>query len=168
MAEVKRSGRVAAGLACLMILAACGGAPAVPVQVIGPVSAPREAARDTNYELGEPVSATVGGTLIRVREFVRAPPDSKPGSTVAGFEAALDTNFEIMFSGQDASSIRLQYREYTRDNMARAAFAQDLTYPRTAERIRFRDYEMRVLSLTDDELTVAVESEPPLPDLGGR
>lgn len=120
------------------------------------------AERETNYILGEPISATVGSTLLRVTERVVLVGDGikQPDHSQ---QLSGGSNFEIIFSGQDASAIRLQYREYTADNMARQAFSQDLTYPREATTIRFRDFSMEVLALTADELTVRVLSEPPLP-----
>ncbi|MAK63733.1 MAG: hypothetical protein CMF75_03160, partial [Maricaulis sp.] len=43
--------------------------------------------------------------------------------------AADGQNFEIIYSGMGSGSIRLNYREFTNNDMARQAFFQELSYP---------------------------------------
>jgi|GEM_PF-1853308 hypothetical protein len=65
-------------------------------------------------------------------------------------------NFEIIYSGVSGDSIRLQYREYTDGNMAREAFFQELTYPRDAKSIRFRDLVLNVKAAEADHISFTV------------
>ncbi|WP_421792008.1 hypothetical protein [Hyphobacterium sp.] len=65
-------------------------------------------------------------------------------------------NYQIIFSGIDGSSIRLNYREFTDNDLARQAFYQELTYPVGAETIRFRDLELAVHEVSADQITFSV------------
>lgn len=69
---------------------------------------------------------------------------------------AAGENYEIVFTGRDASSIRFQYREYTSQDMARPAFSQDLSYPVDAPVIRFRGLTISVLNVGPDSITYKV------------
>lgn len=80
-----------------------------------------------------------------------APHDQVRSSTVAEGE-----NYEIVFTGRDASSIRFQYREYTDEDMARTAFSQDLTYPVDAKTIRFRNLTIAIDQVGSDSVTYRV------------
>lgn len=74
---------------------------------------------------------------------------------------AAGENYEIVFTGRDAGSMRFQYREYTSEDMARPAFSQDLTYPVTATTIRFRGLVIEVLELGSDSIRYKVVSRGP-------
>lgn len=69
---------------------------------------------------------------------------------------AAGENYEIIFTGRDASSMRFQYREYTSQDMARPAFSQDLSYPVDAPTIRFRGLSIDVVNLGSDSITYKV------------
>jgi hypothetical protein len=79
-----------------------------------------------------------------------------PRSRVSNSTTAEGENFEIVFTGRDATSVRFQYREYTSDDMARAAFSQDLTYPVSANVIRFRNLTIEIVNLGADSITYRV------------
>ena len=65
-------------------------------------------------------------------------------------------NFDITFTGIDASVMRFTYREFTSNDMARPAFFQDLTYPLSSRQIRFRDIQIEIASVTAEGVTYAV------------
>jgi hypothetical protein len=65
-----------------------------------------------------------------------------------------------LYQGLDGNTLRIGYREYT-DNLARPAFAQELTYPMASEattQIRFKSVRMVVLSADASEITYRVLS----------
>jgi hypothetical protein len=68
-------------------------------------------------------------------------------------------NHEIIFTGIGANGISLLYREYTFENMARPAFNQKLVYPIDSKEIRFRDYLIRINSVSASKIQYTVKSE---------
>jgi hypothetical protein len=72
-------------------------------------------------------------------------------------------NYELVYSGATKDSIRLLYREYTRDDLIRPAFTQDLVYERGAPTIRFRNTLIRVIEATGEHIryVVAEDDYPP-------
>lgn len=68
-------------------------------------------------------------------------------------------NFEIVFTGIGDKSMNLLYREYTKDNMAREAFYQNLTYPLTTKTIRFKNIQIAVSEITDDHIRYSVTTD---------
>lgn len=68
-------------------------------------------------------------------------------------------NYEIVFTGVTPDTIRMSYREYTADDLARPAFSQELTYPRTSTEIRFRNLVISIIEATPDHLRYAVLSD---------
>jgi hypothetical protein len=65
-------------------------------------------------------------------------------------------NYQIIFTGITSDSIRMSYREFTPDDLARAAFSQDLTYPLKAKEIRFRNLTIDVISVSPDQIQYKV------------
>lgn len=55
------------------------------------------------------------------------------------------TNFELVYSGVSNNVLRLKYREYSPEDLARPAFFQDLTYSMDEDRIFFKEIEIEVL-----------------------
>ncbi len=84
---------------------------------------------------------------------VQLRPDTSTSTlnTKAGF-----INFEIVYSGVTKDSIRLHYREYTPNDLARPAFSQDLTYERDSPTIRFRNVLIRVIEATGERIRYIV------------
>lgn len=68
-------------------------------------------------------------------------------------------NFELIYSGLSGNNIRVLYREYTGDNMARSAFTQELTYERGSKQIRFRNFLLRVDAVTNEEIRFTVVAD---------
>lgn len=92
---------------------------------------------------------------------VRLKPDSSASANVTPVGGI---NFELIYSGATRDSIRLHYREYTYNDLARPAFSQDLTYERDSPTIRFRNMVIKVVSTTGGELRyVVVEDGYPQP-----
>jgi hypothetical protein len=68
--------------------------------------------------------------------------------------------YELLYQGLDGNTLRIGYREYI-DNLARPAFAQELTYPMTPEaatQIRFKSVRIDVRSADASEITYRVLS----------
>lgn len=97
---------------------------------------------------GKPVTLDVGGALV-------FPPSTVESvSTENGY-----TNFEIIYAGSNNDSVNLIYREYTPDDMARAAFTQNLTYSRSQPTIRFRNIRINVLSADNESIHYIVQDD---------
>lgn len=65
-------------------------------------------------------------------------------------------NFELVYSGIDGSSLKLLYREYSREDVARTAFFQELSYDKAQSTIVFRSIKLRVDELTPDGIAYTV------------
>ena len=65
-------------------------------------------------------------------------------------------NFEILYSGTSAGSIRLLYREYTQRDLIRPGFTQELSYPADAKQIRFKNMLIEILSISADSIDFRV------------
>ena len=85
--------------------------------------------------------------------------DFKPSKIESVLGSSSFINFEIIYSGATKDTINLLYREYTPDNMARAAFTQNLTYDRVSSSVRFRDVQIRVLDANNESMRYVVESD---------
>lgn len=77
-------------------------------------------------------------------------------SSASTIRAAGYLNFELIYSGVTKDSIRLLYREYTQNDLARPAFSQDLVYERDAKTIRFRKILIRVEQATGEQIKFVV------------
>lgn len=65
-------------------------------------------------------------------------------------------NYEIVFSGITKDTIRLLYREYSPEDMARSTFFQELTYPISTKLIRFRDIKIQMLNVDGEKINFKV------------
>ncbi|WP_292977478.1 hypothetical protein [Nitrosomonas sp.] len=66
-------------------------------------------------------------------------------------------NQELVYSGLSGSTIRLAYREYTPDDMARPSFFQDLTYDQGVDIIvRFKNIRIKVHQATNESISYTV------------
>lgn len=68
-------------------------------------------------------------------------------------------NYELIYGGTDGESIKITYREYTSEDMARSAFFQDLVYEKGQSQIRFRDTVLAVHEATNQEIVYTVISD---------
>jgi len=65
-------------------------------------------------------------------------------------------NYELIYSGNDGKSIMITYREYTNDDIARAAFFQNLVYDSKSDTIRFRDIKIKVHDVSNEKIVYSV------------
>ena len=69
------------------------------------------------------------------------------------------TNFEILYGGISKDELKLSYREYTPDDMARAAFAQELTYSPDSKTVRFKKVVLHIESADNERIIYTVVSD---------
>ncbi|MDX8337359.1 hypothetical protein [Candidatus Cetobacterium colombiensis] len=67
-----------------------------------------------------------------------------------------EVNYDIVYNGISGDTIRLTYREFTSNDLARPAFFQDITYNKNTKIIKFKKIEIQILKLTNNELTYKV------------
>lgn len=67
------------------------------------------------------------------------------------------TNYEILYSGVSGDVLRLRYREYSSDDLAREAYFQDLTYSMSDRIIQFRTIEVEVLEANNRKIRYIVK-----------
>ncbi len=68
-------------------------------------------------------------------------------------------NFELVYSGVTKDSITLLYREYTPEDMARAAYSQNLVYPKESTAIRYRDIAITVIEASSERFRYVVKAD---------
>ncbi|WP_217622037.1 hypothetical protein [Cobetia marina] len=68
-------------------------------------------------------------------------------------------NHEIIFTGLGANGLSILYREYTFEDMARTAYKQELIYPRNSRKIRFKNYDIEIISANASEIVYKVISD---------
>lgn len=68
-------------------------------------------------------------------------------------------NFELIFGGVTKDSINVLYREYTPEDMVRAAYTQNLVYPADAKSIRYRDIAITVKEASNERFRYVVTSD---------
>jgi hypothetical protein len=71
--------------------------------------------------------------------------------TTKGYE-----NFEVLYTGTNASALTLTYREFSPEGMARVAFFQNLTYEANAKVVTFKKYRMAIDRATSEKITFTV------------
>lgn len=72
-----------------------------------------------------------------------------------GFEEAVDksvgfTNFELIYTGKNSQSMTFLYREYTPEDMVRAAYSQNLIYGVDSRIVKFRKIKLKIEKTTDE------------------
>lgn len=68
-------------------------------------------------------------------------------------------NYQILYSGATGEQIRLSYREFTSDDMARVAYYQELTYNKGTKKIRFRNIQIEVQEATNEYISFVVVAD---------
>lgn len=89
-------------------------------------------------------------------------PDGVLFSLVGGEEVdatAGYTNFEIVYTGVSSGTINLMYREYTKEDFAKPAFYQSLSYPKNERYIRFKSMRMEILKVNSESINFRVVEE---------
>jgi hypothetical protein len=75
---------------------------------------------------------------------------------VSEIEAKGYVNYEIVFTGKSANQLNFVYREFSREDLARQAFFQNLTYSAEESQIRFRNLQIRVDRVSNEGITYVV------------
>lgn len=68
-------------------------------------------------------------------------------------------NYELIYGGATNSEIKITYREYSPDGMARQAFYQNLVYARGQKIIRFKNLKIQVHSVDNQRIVYTVLSD---------
>jgi hypothetical protein len=68
-------------------------------------------------------------------------------------------NYEIIFGGVNNNQIKMTYREYSPDDVARTAFFQELTYPTKSRTLRYKSMKIKVINITSEGITYQVVSD---------
>lgn len=68
-------------------------------------------------------------------------------------------NYELVYTGKDKDSLKILYREYTSEDMAKPSFYQTLTYDLNSKKIRFKNITMQIISLDNEKITFTVVSD---------
>jgi len=108
------------------------------------------------------LNSTYGARNIKmIYDFVTTPSDVRLNA-VENSEIDVKSgylNYELIYGGTDGKSITLTYREYTSEDLARAAFFQNLVYEKGTERIRFKDTVIKVYEATSEKIVYEVLSD---------
>jgi hypothetical protein len=72
---------------------------------------------------------------------------------------ATNINYQIIFTGITGDTLRMSYREYSADDLARPAFSQELTYPLKSKQVRFRNLVIDVGEVSGDKIRYTVVSD---------
>lgn len=82
------------------------------------------------------------------------------GKTVTKVDTSKGSkNFELVYSGATKDSINVLYREYTPEDLARAAFSQNLVYAKDSTTIRFREFIIKVIEASNERMRFVVEAD---------
>ena len=92
----------------------------------------------------ELISAT---NLITPTNFILQPSNVKLNKKVinSAYNNMLgDVNYELIYSGINNVSMNITYREYTKENYAKTAYYQNMTFQPNAKQVRFRDFVIEI------------------------
>ncbi len=98
-----------------------------------------------------------GGKLLKATFLVEPPqvhfsyPIEESTEISKGYQ-----NYEILYGGRDDRSLHFVYREYTRDDLARPAFYQNLVYQVDSGYIRFRGTRIRLHKASSERVVFTV------------
>ena len=65
-------------------------------------------------------------------------------------------SFDLIYTGINDVSLNTTYREYTKDDLAKPAFFQSLTYKADAKQIRFKDFLIQIHEVTNEKIIYTV------------
>lgn len=68
-------------------------------------------------------------------------------------------NFEIVYTGKSGGAINLIYREYSKEDIARTAFFQNLSYDASVSVIAFKSIKMEIVSATNESISFYVRAD---------
>lgn len=91
---------------------------------------------------------------VKIKEAdAEADADAEPK---VGTKEEKEAPYELIYAGQNNVSLNVTYREYTPDDIARTAFYQNITYQADAKNIRFRNFEIKIHSASNEKITYTV------------
>ena len=102
------------------------------------------------------------GTLVVIDVDVSPPdlkivPTNKPKYILSEqTEQKGSLNYELIYGGTEGDSFKINYREYTSENLARTPFFQDLTYPKSSEEFRFKNYRVKIHEVESGKIVYSV------------
>jgi hypothetical protein len=108
--------------------------------------------KPTDFTLQPPNVKFIKST-INTENFLCDPVINYSGNTCGWI------NYELIYSGINNISLNISYKEYSRDDYARTAFYQDLTFEPTAKQIRFKDFIIEIAEATNDKLVYKILSD---------
>jgi hypothetical protein len=65
-------------------------------------------------------------------------------------------SYQIIYTGINDVSLNMTYREYTKDDLAKPAFFQNITYKADAKQIRFKDFLIQIHDVTNENITYTI------------
>ncbi len=65
-------------------------------------------------------------------------------------------NIELLYNGTNKDGLKLLYREYTADDLARQAFYQNLIYDTNQKEIRFKNFLLKIHASNNQELVYTI------------
>ena len=65
-------------------------------------------------------------------------------------------NYELIYGGTDGKSITITYREYTKSDLARPAFYQNLVYQSGQSKIRFKETVIEIHEATNEKIVFTI------------
>lgn len=68
-------------------------------------------------------------------------------------------NYDIVFTGKGGDQLNFVYREYSKDDLARQPFFQNLTYSATEKMIRFRNLRIQINGVNNEGISYTVLDE---------
>lgn len=81
---------------------------------------------------------------------------SMASNKVNEIEAKGYINYEIVFTGKSSNQLNFVYREFSREDLAKQAFFQNLTYSAEERHIRFRNLLVRVDRVNNEGISYVV------------
>jgi hypothetical protein len=106
-------------------------------------------------------NSQVGGLVLVVYRLTISDPsvrlirDSQQNvKSTNGYE-----NFELIYTGTNANSLNIAYREFSPDGLARAAFFQNLTYEAGSRFITFKNFRIAIENASSETITFTVVSD---------
>jgi len=68
-------------------------------------------------------------------------------------------NYELLYGGINNVGLNIMYREYTRDDLAKPSFYQNLVYETNASEIRFKDSKISIIKADNEKIIFNVVSD---------
>ncbi len=114
-------------------------------------------------EDGNVYHKAINREVVMVWDFKLQPPNVKFLKDYSQKEYDEETpgniNYELIYGGTDGKTIKITYREYTSEDMARQAFYQDLVFDANSDYIRFKKNRIKVHEVTNEKIVYIVTED---------